>query len=158
MLLGVSEGWMIRAWLGWLRGRKGVGDNTSARGWVTAPPEGQVWVDKEIRTSICGTAVGKGEARGQVWKSAMKLGQIQGFKIILREMTGGGLGVSGWKKGTMHSQNYNTIYIIQYPLAPTSKREIPIWVCSFESISLFCIPPWLGGKFRAYLLGEIPVK
>lgn len=64
----------------------------------------------------------------------MKMEQIQAFQKILREMTGGGLGVNGWKKGTMHLQGYDTVYTIQYPCTLTSNREIPVWVCSFENI------------------------
>lgn len=69
---------MIRAWFGWFRGRKLVGDNRSPGGWgVTAPPEGQV--GKEMWTSIYGTGMGKGEAR------------VRGMEVCLEDGTDPGV-------------------------------------------------------------------
>lgn len=53
---------------------------------------------------------GREKMRAGVWKSAMKLGQIQGFQKMMREVTGGGLEVSDGKKGTMPLLDYNSIY------------------------------------------------
>lgn len=155
----MGEAWMVRAWLGWFRGRELVGDNTSAWGWgVTAPPEGQGWIGKANMDLHVWNWNGEGKSQGLGYGSlTWSWNRSRGFKRYWERWLERAWGQ--WlKKGTMHLQDYNTICIIQYPLATTSNREIPVWVCSFENIYLFCIPSWLGGKFRAYLLGEIPVK